>query len=249
MPDLVSAVCNAGEMKQAFCEWGLHGVEVLRDEVAALVIVDVLSFSTAVDVAVARGASIVPFPLGDRDAARGAAAAAGAVLAEPRDAAGGDDFTLSPASLVSIPRGTRLLLSSPNGARLSLAGGTVPVLTGCLRNAKAVAAAAHSVAGGGSVGVVPAGELWGDGSLRPAVEDLLGAGAILEALDLSPSPEALVAREAFRAVRHDLTSILRGSISGRELVGRGFAKDVELAAALNLSTTAPLLRDGAFRAG
>jgi 2-phosphosulfolactate phosphatase len=235
-------------MKQAFCEWGLHGVEALRDQVAALVIVDVLSFSTAVDVAVARGASIVPFPFGDHDAARHAAASAGALLAEPRGMASASDFTLSPASLVSIPRGTRLLLPSPNGSRLSLAGGTVPVFTGCLRNAKAVAAAAQSMAGGGSVGVVPAGELWGDGSLRPAVEDLLGAGAILETLDLSLSSEARVARDAFRAVRHDLAAILRGSVSGRELIGRGFEKDIKLATALNLSTTAPLLRDGVYRA-
>ena len=49
-------------MGQAFTEWGLRGVEVLRDRVAVLVIVDVMSFSTTVDVAVARGASVIPFP-------------------------------------------------------------------------------------------------------------------------------------------------------------------------------------------
>src|SRR5437868_2746657 len=235
-------------MKHAFCEWGPRGLEVLRDQVAALVIVDVLSFSTAVDVAVARGAAIVPFPLRDRDAARDAAASAGALLAESRGMASANDFTLSPASLVSIPRGTRLLLPSPNGSRLSLAGGTVPVFTGCLRNAKAVAAAAHSMAGDGSVGVVPAGELWGDGSLRPAVEDLLGAGAILEALDLPLSSEARVARDAFLAAVPDLAAIIRGSVSGQELIGRGFAEDVEFAAALNLSTATPMLRGGAYQA-
>jgi 2-phosphosulfolactate phosphatase len=164
-------------MEQAFAEWGLHGVEMLRDRVSALVIVDVLSFSTAVDVAVARGASFIPFPLVDCTAAREAAAAAGAVLGEARSTTD-TGYSLSPSSLVSIPSGTKLLLPSPNGSRLSLAGGAVSVLTGCLRNAKAVAAAARAMAGEGLIDVVPAGEQWPDGSLRPAVEDLLGAGAI-----------------------------------------------------------------------
>jgi 2-phosphosulfolactate phosphatase len=234
-------------MGQALTEWGLRGVEVLRDRVAALVIIDVLSFSTAVDVAVARGASVIPFPVGDRAAARSAAAAAGAVLAEPRKPAGAG-YSLSPRSLAGIPPGTRLLLPSPNGSRLSLAGGAVPMFTGCLRNAKAVAAAARAIAGGGAVGVVPAGEQWADGSLRPAVEDLLGAGAILDALDFPLSAEARVARDAFRAAEPDLAAILLASVSGQELIRRGFEEDIEFAAALNVSTAAPSLRNGAYQA-
>jgi 2-phosphosulfolactate phosphatase len=234
-------------MGQAFAEWGLQGIEALRDRVAALVIVDVLSFSTAVDVAVARGATVVPFPLGDRAAAQAAAYHAGAVLAEPREAAEGSGFTLSPLSLKGIASGTRLLLPSPNGSRLSLAGGEVPVFTGCLRNANAVAAAVRAMAGEGAVGVIPAGERWRDDSLRPAVEDLLGAGAVIDALDMPLAAEARVARDAFRAAVPDLAAILRGSVSGRELVSRGFAQDVAFAAALNVSTAAPLLRDGAYR--
>jgi 2-phosphosulfolactate phosphatase len=234
-------------MGQAFTEWGLDGVEMLRDRVSALVIVDVLSFSTAVDVAVARGASVIPFPLGNRTAAREAAAAAGAVLGEARSTTDAG-YSLSPTSLTGIPFGTKLLLPSPNGSRLSLAGGAVPVLTGCLRNAKTVAAAARAMAGEGLIGVVPAGEQWPDGSLRPAVEDLLGAGAILEALELPLSAEAQIARDAFRAVAPDLADILRASVSGQELISRGFYEDVEFAAAVNVSTVAPLLRDGAFQA-
>jgi len=235
-------------MGQALSEWGLRGVEVLRDRVAALVIVDVLSFSTTVDVAVARGASVVPFPLGDRTAARTAAVAAGAVLAEPRETAGGSRFSLSPRSLAGIASGAKLLLPSPNGSRLSLAGGAGAVFTGCLRNARAVAAAVRAVAGDAAVGVVPAGELWSDGSLRPAIEDLLGAGAILDALDLPLSTEARVARDAFRSAAGDLAALIRGSVSGWELIDRGFAEDVEFAEACDVSTAAPVLRDGAYQA-
>ena len=234
-------------MGQAFCEWGLRGVETLRDRVAALVIVDVLSFSTAVDVAVARGASVIPFPFGDRAAAQAAAAVAGAVLAGPRNPFGAG-FSLSPPSLARIPGGTKLLLPSPNGSRLSLAGGAVPGFNGCLRNAEAVAAAIRATAGDGAVGVVPAGEVWSDGGLRPAIEDQLGAGAILDALGMQLSAEARVARDAFRGAASDLCPVLRASISGQELIGRGFAEDVEFAAALNASAAAPFLRDGAYQA-
>jgi 2-phosphosulfolactate phosphatase len=234
-------------MGQAFTEWGLHGIEVLRERVSVLIIVDVLSFSTAVAVAVARGASVIPFPLEDRKAARQAAAAAGAVLAEPRSTTDAG-YSLSPSSLASIPSGTKLLLPSPNGSRLSLADAAVPVFTGCLRNAKAVAAAALAVAGEGPIGIIPAGEQWPDGSLRPAVEDLLGAGAILDALGLPLSPEARVACDAFRSAVPDLTVILRACVSGQELIGRGFGEDVEFAAALNVSTIAPILHGGAYQA-
>ena len=80
------------------CEWAREGIEALRPHVSVLVIVDVLSFSTALDIAVGRGALIYPFPLGDHDAATLAAAKVGAVAAAPKRAAGGQ-FGLSPASL------------------------------------------------------------------------------------------------------------------------------------------------------
>ncbi|MEA1676492.1 2-phosphosulfolactate phosphatase [Nitrospirillum sp. BR 11163] len=140
------------------------------------------------------------------------------------------------------------MLPSPNGSRLSLAGGTTAVLAGCLRNATAVARRARLLADGGDIAIIPAGERWPDGTLRPAVEDLLGAGAIIEALDLAPSPEARVARDAYRATGPDLAGIIRSGRSGQELIGWGYADDVELAVELDASTTAPTLRDGAYRA-
>ncbi len=231
-------------MAQILAEWGIAGMEALRGRVAALVVVDVLSFSTAVDVAVSRGAQVLPFPSGDPAAAVLAAERAGAVLAQPRRAG---RFSLSPASLLEIPAGTRLMLPSPNGSRLSLAGGGTPVLAGCLRNAAAVARAARGLAGDGDIGVIPAGERWPDGSLRPAIEDLLGAGAVIDALALPCSPEAQVMRDACRLAGADLPRLIRESMSGRELMERGFPRDVELAIEREASATAPLLADGAYR--
>jgi 2-phosphosulfolactate phosphatase len=88
---------------------------------------------------------------------------------------------------------------------------------------------------------------------RPAVEDLLGAGAVLAALDpaaaISPpccSPDAAAARAAFVAARPRLSEVVASCDSARELVGRGLADDVSEATALDASTAVPLLQDGAF---
>jgi 2-phosphosulfolactate phosphatase len=98
------------------------------------------------------------------------------------------------------------------------------------------------------VTVIAAGERWDDGeSLRPAVDDLLGAGAILNALDAAaPSPEARAAMAAFTAATRDLTRHQSESASGRELIERGFASDIALAAELDVSRSTPFLRDRAF---
>ena len=234
-------------MESILAEWGMAGVKMLRERVSVLVIVDVLSFSTAVDVTVSRGATVFPFPYGDKAAAQVAADRVGAVLAQSREAAGGQ-LSLSPVSLLAVPAGTKLMLPSPNGSRLSLAGGGTPVMAGCLRNAAAVACAAREMAGGGTVGVVPAGERWPDGSLRPAIEDWLGAGAIIHHLGLPCSPEAQVARDAFCLAGPDVPRLIRESVSGCELVGRGFHRDVEIAVEMEASPCVPLLIEGAYRA-
>lgn len=157
-------------------------------------------------------------------------------------------FSLSAPTLQSIPAGTRLVLPSPNGSHISCAAKGKPVFAGCLRNAAAVAAEAMATVGDGTLAVIPAGERWQDGSLRPAIEDLIGAGAVISALTGALSPEAIVARDVFHSARRDLFDRLMNSVSGIELVEHGFPQDVEIAAALNVSTCAPIMRQDFFTA-
>jgi 2-phosphosulfolactate phosphatase len=213
-----------------------------------VVIVDVLSFSTAVEVATARGAEVHPVDLDD-EAAQEAADVLGAVLAARRviPAGGaGPAYSLSPASLMEIPPGTRLVLPSPNGAALSLRTGDAPTIAGCLRNASAVARAAAAF--GPRISVIAAGERWPDGSLRVALEDWLGAGAIIAHLAGERSPEAEAAADAFRAAAPHLAKRLEQTASSRELIERGFAEDVQIAAEHDVSVVVPVLRDGAYTA-
>ena len=219
------------------CEWGASGIAHLAAACDVVIIVDVLSFSTCVDVAVGRGAVVYPFLWGGEDLDK-FVAKVGGVAASSRRAVEGR-YTLSPASLWAIPAGTRLVLPSPNGATLSLATGSTPTLAGCLRNAMSVARAALSM--GRDVLVVPAGERWSDGTLRPAIEDLIGAGAIISYLadEGRLSPEAQIALSAYETVKDRLYVTLAEASSGRELIERGFGKDVELALVLDCSDCAP----------
>lgn len=226
------------------CEWGEQGVAQLAPLSDVVVIVDVLSFSTCVDIATGRGAVVFPYPWKDASAA-GFAASVGAVVAEARS--GGRGYSLSPRSPLEIPPTTRLVLPSPNGATLTLGTGAVPTLAGCLRNARAVADAARRY--GRRIAVIPAGERWQDRSLRPALEDWLGAGAIIRHLEGHRSPEAQAAAAAFEALQGDLAERLRSCSSGKELLERGFEEDVALASALDVSECVPVFRDGAYVRG
>ena len=225
-------------------EWGLAGLRDAGRQADVVVVVDVLRFSTAVAVAVAAGVEIYPVRQADAYAPK-VAARLGARLAGERRTEGA---SLSPASLAGLARGEKVVLASLNGAALCLdaAATGAAVVAGSLRNASAVGAWLADRER--RVVVVAAGEQWRDGSPRWAVEDLLGAGAILAALPATAlSAEAQVGVGAFRDSRDRLAEVLRTCTSGRELAARGCARDVAWAADLDASPVVPILVDGRFQ--
>lgn len=230
---------NQGEF-EIRCEWGLQGLQTLAPAADVIIVVDVLSFTTAIDVATARGGVIFPYPL-KGESAYAYADSLDAKIASSDRAAG---FSLSPSSLRDLPSGYRLVLPSPNGAALAFSVDHPAVFAACLRNAAAVARAAAGL--GSTVAVVPAGETWPSGQLRPSVEDILGAGAVIAALHGSRSPEATLAAAAFDRLRGNLADALRTCASGKELIARGFGPDVDLASELNVSANVPRLVNRAF---
>lgn len=233
-------------------DWGPRGAaELVAGGVRAVVVVDVLSFTTTVGVAVERGTRVRPHRW-DPASAQVLAQRLDAVCAVGRAAAGPGEVSLSPASILAAEPVERLVLPSPNGSAIcaELEGAGVAVAAGSLRNATA---AGRWLAGRPEpVGVVAAGERWrADRSLRPAVEDLWGAGLVVEAVARSrpgavPSPEADAARAASAVVRGDPLGQLLGCASGVELAEKGFARDVEVAAGLDRSVVVPVLTDGWF---
>lgn len=221
-------------------EWGPAGVEAVRSDV--VVIVDVLRFTTAVDVAVSAGVAVHPHRWRDPSAVL-VAARVGAHLADGTDGAP----SLSPASLVGLGRGARVVLPSPNGSTCAVlaadAGATV--VAACLRNAAAVSTWLNARAPT-TVTVVACGERWHDGSLRPALEDQLGAGAVIAGLDGDRSPEAQAAAAVWHGAGGRVADVLRACSSGREQQQRGWADDLRYAEAVDASSAVPVLRDGAF---
>jgi 2-phosphosulfolactate phosphatase len=89
------------------------------------------------------------------------------------------------------------------------------------------------------IGVVAAGAPRDDGSLRFAVEDLLAAGAVIDALTAVGidhcSPEAAAASAAYVGLRRAQKHLIAASVTAREL------GDVHLD--LAPSTEVPVLRD------
>lgn len=232
------------------CEWGLEAINRLAPASDVVVIVDVFSFTTTVDVAVSRGGRVYPYRGPAKDLAD-FAHSHGAILANSsrKDPQG---FSLASSSMLRLLPGSTVVLPSLNGSTLSLATGNTSTFAGCLRNASAVAAACAAT--GRRITVIPSGERWEDGSLRPALEDWLGAGAILHGIQrivslpgkLSPEAEAAVA--TFLHFRGKLFETLAACGSGKEAAEMGSIEDIRLAADLDGSSVAPLLVEGAYQA-
>lgn len=239
-------------------EWGLDGGATVIAGADLAVVVDVLSFGTCVSVALDRGATVYPYPWKDTSA-EAFAAHHRAQLAGPREGGG---LSLSPASFRAADPLDRVVLPSPNGSSLCHAlAGEVPLLAlASLRNAAATADwVAANLPNDAVIAVVAAGERWPDGTLRPAVEDQIGAGAFIAGLMAAGkggyeaedgragySPEAVAAAAVFEAAEPRLREMLHGCSSGRELIGEGSTDDVDIAAELDGSDAVAILVNGAF---
>jgi 2-phosphosulfolactate phosphatase len=241
-------------------EWGPQGAAAIGAGADYAVVVDILSFTTTLSVALDLGVEVYPYRWRDESAASFArqhdATLAIGRLEAADPAAVAPQVSLSPASMRAATGLTRLVLPSPNGSALSrqLAATAAVVAGACLRNRTAVARwlTRQRRADGqpAVIAVVAAGERWPGNFLRPAVEDLWGAGAVIAALEehgaIGLSTEADVAAAAFRAIENSLGSGLADCSSGRELASAGFSEDVSLAAELDTSSSVPVLRDGRF---
>lgn len=223
-------------------DWGRRGARNAAERGDILIVVDVLRFSTTVVTVVRHGGEIYPCLEGEGPAA-GAREGAGPPLFR--------GLSLSPGDYEQLAPGTRVVLTSLNGATCSRTGSLAPYLfVAALVNRAAVAAVVNEILDRNALSatVVACGEQWaspaeGEG-LRFAVEDYLGAGSVLAALRHSKSPEARVCESAFLGHQDRLAEVLRECASGRELLERGRGADVAHAARLDVYEVVPVMREG-----
>lgn len=168
---------------------------------------------------------------------------------------------LTARALSACERGGVLDLAPGASADLAraAAGAGAHVVVGGLRNAAAVAAhvldrqRARGERTSISILAVGAPEDPGTDATRFAVDDLLGAGAVIAALgDLGidhASPEAAVAGEGFRALGGAVRHLLTASGAGRALAAEGGRDDVLAAATRDAASVVPVLDGDVFRAG
>lgn len=245
------AAVNAAHTQSRFgvrFEWGLPGARAITPGSSIAVVIDVLSFTTALSVAIDAGMEVFPYQWKDASA-QVFAREHDAALASSRGASDPGGITLSATSIRAARGVERLVLPSPNGSTIArhLAAEGVTVLGACLRNRAAVGRWIHDKANRSStsIAIIAAGEKWPDGSLRPSIEDLWGAGGVIASLhalgwtDLSP--EARMAMATFRSVTGRIVEELRDCASGRELFEIGFGQDVDDAATVDESPHVPIL--------
>lgn len=169
-----------------------------------------------------------------------------------------DLFGLSAEAVAAVDRGETLSPGSGAGARVARAASATGahVVAGGIRSAAAVAAHVLDVqrARGErtSIAVIATGAaIETDAApVRFAVEDLLGAGAVVAALgDLGidhASPDAAVAGEGYRSLRTAVRHLLSASGTAREMAAAGRRDEVQAAAERDASSAVPVLRGDVF---
>ena len=219
-----------------------------------LIVIDQIRASTTITTVLDLGCTDL-FLAGDVRAARQLGRLTGSLIAGERLARKppGFDFDNSPSELARAGLGGRsLVLSTTNGtAVLRRFRAADAVLVGCLRNARAVAAAAVGLARAsgpdGSVQVVCAGRLG-----RFVIEDAVAAGVIVgriaEVLGDDGEPavltDAAVAAVRLRASFPDLLAAMAQSDGGATLREIGQPDDIAFCAEEDASSTVPRLVAG-----
>ena len=201
-----------------------------------VVVFDVLRATTTMAAALAAGVEEIRVFGSLDEAARAAAAHPGArILCGEENCLppAGFDLGNSPGAFRrELHAGRTAYMSTTNGTRAIVAArGARTVFAGALVNASAVARAV--AAAGADVTLLCAGT-----GGAAAMEDVIGAGAVMAALGRSfpTSPEsdaAPIARRLFEAAAHDLRAALTESLGGRNVIAAGLLEDIAFAARLD----------------
>jgi 2-phosphosulfolactate phosphatase len=233
-----------------------------------IVVIDVLRATTVIGTALAAGAAlIIPAPgVAEALALKAQIDPAGALLCGERGGRPipGFDLGNSPAEYRrEAVAGRTLILASTNGSvALARSQPARRVLAASFNTLGAVAA--RMPEDGGAWTIVCSGKLG-----RPALEDLVAAGALLDRLGVARGPASTdaaagagespsapvdsldaatdairIALDLYDDYRDDLLAMLKGAAHGRYLAAIGYADDLEIAARVDTLDVVPEMSDG-----
>jgi 2-phosphosulfolactate phosphatase len=214
----------------------LTPAQLQSDQIAnrAVVVFDVLRATTTIAAALAAGVSEIRI-FDTVEAAAAAKEGQNCLLVGERDCLppAGFDLGNSPGSFnPAAHRGRIIFMSTTNGARAIVAAQAAPLLlTAALVNATATAD--RLVAAKMDITLLCAGTAG-----QPAMEDLIGAGAVIDAIQNKASLAlendiARIAHRLFQSARHDLQSALAESTGGQNVIAVGLGADIDFAARLD----------------
>jgi 2-phosphosulfolactate phosphatase len=198
-----------------------------------VVVLDVLRATTTMAAALAAGVREIHVFASLQEASRAAAGADSSRILCGEEKClppAGFDLGNSPGAFRRELHGGRTAyMSTTNGTRAIVAAReAATVLTGALVNASTVARAV--AAAGADATLLCAGT---GGAV--AMEDVLGAGAVMASLERLAavdvqSDTALIARDLYRARGQDLRAALAEALGGRNVKAAGLAEDIDFAA-------------------
>lgn len=203
----------------------------------AVVVFDVLRATTTMAAALAAGVREIRV-FGDLTAARAAAGGFGseALLCGEEQCLPPPGFDLgnSPGAFAHKSHAGRVaFMCTTNGTRAILAAaGARALFVGALVNAGAVAGALAATG-------LPVTLLCAGTNGQVAMEDLIGAGGVLDALlrqgqHIPADDTTRIAHRLFAAARDDLPGTLAQSQGGRNVIAAGLAPDIDFAARLDV---------------
>ncbi|HEX2973424.1 MAG TPA: 2-phosphosulfolactate phosphatase [Tepidisphaeraceae bacterium] len=215
----------------------------------AVVVLDVLRATTSMAAALAAGVKEIRV-FGDVTSAQQAARAysgkallCGELQCLPPP---GFDLGNSPDAFGPIHAGRTVFMSTTNGTRAIIAARSAKrVLTGAIVNAEAVAERLIDL--GMNATLLCAGT-----NGRIAMEDLIGAGAILHSLQKRQAIElgsdvARVALRLFDTTRDGLRAALGDAQGGRNVIAAGLPEDIDFAAKLNSLSAVGVIKEEPLR--
>ncbi|MFC2075515.1 2-phosphosulfolactate phosphatase [candidate division KSB1 bacterium] len=226
---------------------GAEGCAQASRERGVAVVIDALRASVTLSVMFARGMDHVIVVAEVEDAFDLKRASSDALLVGERGSLKipGFDFGNSPLALASEDfSGRRAVFTSTTGSRrLIEAGGASAVLVGCVPNVSEVADVARNraVESGAPVFVIPAGS-----AERPEEEPSEDIAAAVAVIGRMGEVEVASGGQLFdrftRSIREKgLETVFREAPHGRELIGKGFAGDVDYCSVSDSLTEVPFV--------